>query len=105
MNKNSIIFLYSIILGIFSSQTFPNQQIIQEVLDGGTIPKFVEPVPLFNKNRADGRKKLIIKAEEFQQKLLPKSFYKKLPKSVTYKRVDNGESLFTINPRKGTYQW
>lgn len=105
MNKNNIFFLYGITLGMFFSPACANQQIIQEVLDGATIPKFVEPLPLFNKKRVDGRKNLTVKAKEFQQKLLPESFYKTLPKSVTYKKVDNGESLFTINPRKGTYQW
>ena len=100
-----MIFLYSIILCTLFSQAPANQQIIQEVLDGATIEKFVEPLPLLNEKRVNGTKNLTIKAKEFQQKLLPKSFYKTLPKSVTYKRVDNGESLFTINPQKGTYQW
>ena len=82
-----------------------NQQIQQEVVDGSKIPKFVEPLPLMNHKRADGRKELTVSAEEFQQRILPKSFYRKLPSSVTYKSVETGESLFTINPRKGTYVW
>ncbi len=84
---------------------FANQQIVQEVILGSTIDKFVEPVPLFNGNRVDGTKKLDVTAVEYQQKLLPTSFYKKLPSSVDYKNVLTGETLFTINPRKGTYQW
>ena len=78
---------------------------MQQVLDGSTIPKFVEPVPLFNGSRVDGTKKLTVSAKEFQQKLLPAAFYKTLPCSVTYQSVETGEPLFTINPRKGTYQW
>ncbi len=105
MKHNSMNCRYIVFCGLFFSHVFGNQQIMQYVLDGGTIPKFVDPVPLFNGKRVDGTKKLTIKAEEFQQKLLPKSFYKTLPKSVTYKSVETGESLFTINPRKGTYQW
>ncbi len=94
-----------LLVALTSCPLFANQQVMQEVLPGSSIEKFVEPVPVFNGNRADGTKKLKISAEEFQQKLLPTSFYKKLPSSVTYKSVLTGEPLFTINPRKGTYQW
>ncbi len=97
--------LFFACFALLFSMLCANQQIIQEVLDGSTIAKFVEPVPTFNGSRVDGRKKLTVSAEEFQQKLLPTSFYKKLPSSVTYSRVETGEALFTINPRKGTYQW
>jgi len=92
-------------LTLLSAQGFANQQVIQEVLAGSSIEKFVEPVPTFNGNRVDGTKKLKVSAEEYQQKLLPTSFYKGLPSSVTYRSVETGEPLFTINPRKGTYQW
>jgi FtsP/CotA-like multicopper oxidase with cupredoxin domain len=102
MNKKNKIY---IALGMIFSHAFANQQIMQYVIAGASIPKFVEPLPLFNGSRVDGTKKLTVKAKEFQQKLLPKSFYKKLPKSVTYHSVETGESVFTINPRKGTYQW
>lgn len=105
MNKNDLFCLRFIFFGMVVSQSLANQQVMQEVLDGGVIPKFVEPVPLFNKKRVDGTKKLVVSAEEFQQKLLPKAFYKTLPKSVTYKSIETGKSVFTINPRKGTYQW
>ena len=104
MTRNRTAFLHLICFGFFF-QTLTNQQVMQEVLDGSTIPKFVDPVPLFNGSRVDGTKKLVVSAEEFQQKLLPSAFYKTLPKSVTYKSVETGRSVFTINPRKGTYQW
>ncbi|MBS0654530.1 MAG: multicopper oxidase domain-containing protein [Verrucomicrobia bacterium] len=89
----------------FFSPASANQQIMQEVLDGSTIPKFVEPVPTFNGCRADGTKDLVVTAKEFQQQLLPACFYEKLPSSVTYRSVATGEPLFTIDPKKGTYQW
>jgi spore coat protein A len=97
--------LLALCLGVFPFCLDANQQVMQEVLDGSTLEKFVEPVPTFNGHRVDGRKKLTISAEEFQQKILPSSFYKTLPSSVEYKSVDTGEPLFVINPKKGTYLW
>src|SRR5690606_40907422 len=94
MKKNNKTVLFSVISIIFFLQATANQQIIQHVLDGTTIPKFVEPVPLFNKKRVKVTKKLKVSAEEFQQKLLPATFYKTLPKSVTYKSIETGRSLF-----------
>lgn len=82
-----------------------NQQIIQEVLDGNTIPKFVDPLPTFNGRRVDGTKPLKVIAEEFQQKILPSSFYAALPDSVTYRSVESNQPVVVINPRKGTYLW
>lgn len=105
MNRNLTIAFASLIACTSFFSIHANQQVIQDVLDGTTIPKFVEPVPLFNGSRVDGTKKLTVSAEEFQQQLLPACFYQKLPKSVTYNSVETGEPLFTINPRKGTYQW
>ena len=93
------------IIGFSTTSLIANQQIQQKVIDGGTIPQFVEPLTTFNGKRADGKAALTITAKEFQQKILPKEFYKKLPKSVTYKSLDTGNSVFTINPRKGTYLW
>jgi len=82
-----------------------NQQIIQYVLDGASIPKFVEPLPTFNGKRVDGTKRLTVTAEEFQQKILPDSFYESLPSSVVYRSVERDKKEFVINPRKGTYLW
>lgn len=90
---------------LFSPDLQGNQQIQQHVLDGSTIPKFVDPLPTFNGKRVDGTKKLTVTATEFQQKILPEKFYKRLPESVTYKSVETGEPIATINPRKGTYMW
>lgn len=82
-----------------------NQQIIQEVLNGADIPKFVDPLPTFNGQRLDGTRKLKVTAKEFQQKILPASFYDSLPLYVEYKSESTGDGLFVINPRKGTYLW
>lgn len=82
-----------------------NQQVIQDVLDGSEIPKFVEPLPTFNGKRVDGTKHLKVIAEEFQQRILPASFYEALPNSIKYKSVATGKTVALINPRKGTYVW
>lgn len=105
LHNRKTAFIVSLYCAINCSSAFANQQIMQYVLDGTTIEKFAEPVPTFNGNRVDGTKKLEISAEEFQQKILPISFYKKLPSCVEYKSVETGETLFSINPRKGTYLW
>ena len=93
------LFLSSGLLFSFSSSTLnANQQIMQEVVSGSTIPKFVEPVPIVQ--RVDGTKKLEVSAEEFQQKILPSSFYKKLPSCVEYKSVETGEPSLRHQPKK-----
>lgn len=97
---NAMIFLI-----VLHSAAYANQQVIQEVLDGSEIPKFVEPLTTFNGKRVDGKKHLQVIATEFQQKILPSSFYESLPCSVEYKSVATGKKVFCINPRKGTYLW
>ena len=91
--------------GLLSIHLQANQQVMQEVLDGDSIPKFVEPLTTFNGRRVDGTKALEVTAKEFQQRVLPSSFYKKLSSSVTYKSVETGKPIFTINPKNGTYLW
>lgn len=87
------------------SHLHANQQIQQEVLDGTTIPKFTDPLPTFNGIRVDGTKKLRITAKEFQQKILPTSFYSSLPSYIEYYSVRTSNRVFAINPKKGTYLW
>ena len=82
-----------------------NQQVLQTVLPGASIPKFVEPVPLLFQNRADGTHVLTVSTEEFQQRILPSSFYDRLPNSVIYKDQATGKIVAKIDPRKGTYVW
>jgi len=92
------------LLSVHSINT--NQQIVQVPLDSAAvIPKFVEPVPLFNNSRVDGTKKLKISIEEFQQQILPASFYAALPDEVKYLDVATGKTVAVINPQLGTYVW
>jgi FtsP/CotA-like multicopper oxidase with cupredoxin domain len=65
----------------------------------------VEPVPTFNASRVDGTKALTITEQEFQQQILPATFYTALPASVTYNDTTTGLPVATINPRLGTYVW
>jgi len=99
--------LWVMVLGLafLASTALANQQVVQTVLDGSTIQKFVEPVPTFNGNRVDGTHALKVSTEEFQQQVLPASFYAALPESVTYTDVVTGRAVATIHPRKGTYVW
>ena len=92
---------------LLSSAALANQQIIQTVLDQTVtpIPHFVEPVPIFNGNRVDGTHALEVSAQEFQQQILPASFYAALPESVNYRDATTGKVVARINPRKGTYLW
>lgn len=97
--------LAGLLVGLWIHPSLANQQIQQYVVSGKDIPKFVEPLTTFSGDRADGSGKVVISAEEFQQKILPNEFYQNLPDSVTYKSVETGDAVFTINPRKGTYMW
>jgi FtsP/CotA-like multicopper oxidase with cupredoxin domain len=47
----------------------------QTLLDGNTIPKFVDQVPTFNGRRINGSGTLNVNMQEFQQRVLPASVY------------------------------
>ncbi len=47
----------------------------QTLLDGNTIPKFVDPLPTFNGRRINGSATLNVSMQEFQQRVLPASVY------------------------------
>ena len=96
---------FTFFLILITNQIQTNQQIVQQALDPNIIPKFVEPVPQFNGSRVKGNKKLKISVEEFQQQILPASFYAGLPQQVTYRDVVTGETVVEINPQLGTYVW
>jgi len=49
----------------------------QTALDGATLPKYVEPLPTFAGQRVNGRQAVSVNMLEFQQKILPASFYSK----------------------------
>jgi FtsP/CotA-like multicopper oxidase with cupredoxin domain len=102
--RSMLVLLVCVIGGV----VLGNQQIGQSVLPGANIPKFVEPLPTFNGKRANGAQPeqlLTVTAQEFQQKILPSSFYATLPYSVTYTDQVSGQIVARINPRKGTYAW
>ena len=47
----------------------------QTLLDGNSIPKFVDPLPTFNGRRINGSVTLNVNMQEFQQRVLPASVY------------------------------
>jgi FtsP/CotA-like multicopper oxidase with cupredoxin domain len=99
--RSMLVLLVSVTGGV----VLGNQQIGQLILPGASIPKFVEPLPTFNAKRADGTKPLRVTTREFQQKILPSSFYATLPSSVSYTDQVTGVIVARINPRQGTYVW
>lgn len=102
-HNRCIVFIWSFLFIAIPIQA--NQQIVQTALEPEVIPKFVEPVPQFNGSRVKGTKKLEISAEEFQQQILPASFYAGLPDKATYLDVVTGKTVVEINPQLGTYIW
>jgi spore coat protein A len=51
----------------------------QTALNGNNLPKFVDQLPTFAGRRANGAGSLLVNMQEFQQKVLPNSFYTSLP--------------------------
>ena len=47
----------------------------QTLLDGNTVPKFVDQLPTFNGRRINGTTTLNVNMQEFQQRILPASVY------------------------------
>ena len=74
-------------------------QVPQTALDGTTVPKYVTPLPTFAGARVSAGSVLAVSYYEFQQKVLPDSFYAALPASIT------PCPGLTFNPRLGTYVW
>jgi len=54
---------------------FASRPAAQTALDGATLPKFVEALPAFSGQRVDGTHAVTADMREFQQKILPASFY------------------------------
>src|SRR5215831_3883668 len=50
----------------------------QTPLDGSTVPKYVEAMPLVSNHRVSGTSAVTVDMVEFQQKILPASFYQNL---------------------------
>jgi len=94
-----------------ASATEPSVLVAQTPLDGATIPKYVEPVPLLGGSRVNGNSTVRVDMVEFQQKLLPASFYTSLPapfNAGTFQwgyRLNGGTPHFptaTIEAHQGT---
>jgi len=106
-------------LGLFANiqPSFANTQVPQTPLAGKSIPKFVEPMPVFGPAsggtapRVQAGTSYTVMMEEFQQKVLPAPFYAALsaPYSAgTYVwgyKVGNSPATypgFTVEAQKGT---
>ena len=77
-------------------------QVPQTALDGTTVPKYVTPLPHFarRRQRVPAGSALAVSYHEFQQKVLPDSFYAGLP-AVTITPYPG----ITFDPHLGTYVW
>jgi len=74
-------------------------QVPQTALDGTTVAKYLTPLPHFAGARVAAGSALAVSYHEFQQKVLPDTFYDGLPLSITpYPGI-------TFNPQLGTYVW
>ena len=74
-------------------------QVPQTALDGTTVAKYLTPLPHFAGARVAAGSALGVSYHEFQQKVLPDTFYAGLPLSITpYPGI-------TFNPQLGTYVW
>ncbi len=78
-------------------------QVPQTALDGTTVPKYQTPLPHFAGARVAAGNALAISYREFQQKVLPDSFYAGLPASIT--PYSGPGPAITFNPQLGTYVW
>jgi FtsP/CotA-like multicopper oxidase with cupredoxin domain len=85
----------------------------QTPLDGATVPKYVERLPLLSTNRVSGTSTVTVHMEEFQQKMLPASMYANLAAPFRngtfmwgYEVNSNTNPQFpsrTIEARQGTH--
>jgi spore coat protein A, manganese oxidase len=72
-----------------SSKAQPSVTAPQTALDGATVPKYVDRLPLLSTDRVDGTRSVTVHMEEFQAKVLPASMYSNLASPF----------------RNGTFQW
>jgi spore coat protein A, manganese oxidase len=83
-----------------TSQIEPRSaQVVQTPLLGSTVTKYVTPLPTFIGARVAAGTALDVSYHEFQQKVLPDTFYSGLPASIT------PFPGITFNPQAGTYVW
>ena len=68
----------ALLFAAFVSSAFASKLVDQKPLDATTIPQFVEDLPDFSAlGRVNGDQPYRVRFEEFQQKILPESFYAK----------------------------
>jgi FtsP/CotA-like multicopper oxidase with cupredoxin domain len=71
--------LSSALLALMSGSALASAQIPQTALPGRSIPKYVEPLPTFVGARVQAGTGYTVGMSEFQQEVLPHSFYASLP--------------------------
>jgi hypothetical protein len=72
---------------------FASKLMTQTPLDASTVPQFVDDLPDFSAlGRVNGDQPYRVRFEEFQQKILPDSFYAKLP--APFLRGNDGVRLW-----------
>jgi spore coat protein A len=99
----TVILALALILTAEAPSAWANSQILQTPLSSKTLAKYGEQLPTFVGARATGSS-IGVTYNEFQEKVLPNSFYSLLPASVTL-TDPAGATLGTINPQQGTYVW
>lgn len=92
------------------SSVYASKLVPQKPLDAQTIPQFVENVPDFSVlGRVDGDRPYRVRFEAFAQKILPASFYAKLPAPYSAGTrvfgygMDQGAKHYPALPLKGLY--
>ncbi|HKA53080.1 MAG TPA: multicopper oxidase domain-containing protein [Candidatus Binatia bacterium] len=92
------------------SSALASKLITQTLLDAKTVPQFVDDLPDFSAlGRVDGDHPYQVRFEEFQQKILPDSFYATLPAPFSAGTmvfgygVDQADSHYPPLPAKGLY--
>jgi spore coat protein A len=99
-----------LLINLVFSDTFASKLIKQTPLDATKLPQFVEDLPDFSVlGRVNGDQPYQVRLEEFQQKILPDSFYKTLlpPFSagtmVFGYGIDSADTHYPALPAKGHY--
>src|SRR5215470_7069927 len=92
------------------SSALASKLVDQIPLDATTIPQFVEDLPDFSAlGRVNGDRPYRVRFEEFQQKILPESFYATLPAPFSAGTmvfgygIDQGDNHYPPLPAKGLY--
>ncbi|MFY9720469.1 MAG: multicopper oxidase domain-containing protein [Candidatus Cybelea sp.] len=102
--------ILSLVLLSASSTVWASKLVKQTPLDTSKVPQFADELTDFSAiGRVNGDAPYSVRAEEFQQKVLPASFYAKLPAPYSSGTmvfgygVDQGSKHYPPLPRKGSY--